>query len=1384
MKALFKQVTLLCVFLCSSFFAQQALASHARFGHFTWEPRPDISPTTVDFRLVVAFRRSAFGNPNLGQSFRPAGFSFGDGRSQTFNFEVIALNVQEDWIIGRAYEPGGDPGVIRHTYPSATKSNGDPWVASMSMCCRIGSLRNSGSSSFTVLTRVDLSEGNSSPVSSLSPIVLCPRGSCQFSIPVLDKDGDKIQWRLTPLSESRIRRNPTGLTIDSETGFIDWTEGSQNAALGLYAVSVTVEDIDRDTGEPKSSVALDFIINLQDFVNNQPPEFTHPPTPLNNSNVTAIVGQELVIEIQANDSDLNDEVFINNLGIPADATFERTVQGNPSSARLLWSPTIDDIGDHLFTFTATDQKAASALPLSVVVNVTKPAISDVRIIDRISAYKIDVDMSSFTVNPSDFRIEDGKSIIEWHYPTFDVGQNEFLNFDLELTDLLPGESRLVIHDLEMTYKDVNGNQVSQALGSRFITVAESVLDVSTTTDKIQYKPEETVVITSVLSNLDSVPADGSVSLSITDESGILVQSLGSFDESLTANEAKTLTGLNFDVGNILAGNYRVLAELHNHAGRVVGEAEAIFSVVTESGSEFDLVSSVSTDKPVYSAWEQVDILARIQNVASNSLVGATLSEILVVGPDQNTLLNGTRSLNSLFANAVQDFQFNLSLSDALAGDYQVYWLTRDSSTQELLTQSQTSFTVERNLAQAIVGDVKVDQSQIYHTGSNTCSYEISNRSSAATGDVEYATSLIFFDQNEPVQRLFRTHSLDAEGVHNWQETIDASSFNGNPLTYGGYVCVLEAKFNDQWQVLSSAGFNVQAPKMTSDISQGGKGRVLLLTDAPRECSALEDIQVEMDFGASLSTSSTIEVRLYNEDRQLLDIQHVTELDVLLNSSIADTDLAVKATASGSIQAFINGSASHEYLGERYIVEVKVVKNIFSKTTKEWSIDTSCDRPFTVGELYEDVVLLAYKPWLSDTDLTAVDPYGPIQAPNLDAQNALLIKLLEAKGWEYTLVHTAEDFTREHRQGDYSVYALLSERILLPWLVQKEVREAVFNGRGLMMAGAFDKRNLWIESTLGLSVIGRHPWATDITLWDSELSSADQSSLPVHDWVSGVTLKSAQQVAEYTLVGDDVLADWSWLDQGVFSLSDLTNFKRRAITLNDYGKGKSAYFGFDLLLQAAEAGEGSIFATLLTSALDQVHPEPLDLTQRSVTPLIVTLNNHRGATTGRASLSLPSGAEMVVTGDFVQQSGSQQSHENWVWDFSIDEHADLQTRIYVRLPADVSQTSIGLTLATDIEGQYLEQSGDQVDLSITPAPALDSTLSQLDALAWDYWYRLDYRTAYYKFKAAKEALNHGDYLGAQVLMITATSLLMDGSESDVVSVRQTIDQHIRIIGQQL
>src|SRR5690606_13796949 len=236
------------------------------------EPRPEISETTGDLRIVVAFRRRSFGNLRPGSVSRRPAIPFADGISASYEVEVIGLNPHEDWGIGQARHAGPESGRLLYEYPSQARSNGEHWVASLSVCCRIGSLRNSANSNYRVHTNVDLSSGNRSPVSSLPPIVSCARGDCSFSVPAVDKDNDHLRWSLTPLGQSGISRNPTGLTLDTSTGYVDWSAGSQNEPLGLYALSVTIEDLD-EFDQPRSAVVVDFIINLRDFVDNQPPVF-------------------------------------------------------------------------------------------------------------------------------------------------------------------------------------------------------------------------------------------------------------------------------------------------------------------------------------------------------------------------------------------------------------------------------------------------------------------------------------------------------------------------------------------------------------------------------------------------------------------------------------------------------------------------------------------------------------------------------------------------------------------------------------------------------------------------------------------------------------------------------------------------------------------------------------------------------------------------------------------------------------------------------------------------------------------------------------------------------------------------------------------------------
>lgn len=1366
-----KQLTMIgLLFVINLFWLPFAEASHARYGHINWEPRADLSETTVDFRIVTAFRRSFFGNLQLGDKFSPGGISFGDGKSGNYSFEVIALNTQEDWVIGQASQAGMPAGVVRHEYPSKTQSNGQPWQVQLSVCCRIGSLRNSANSNFIVFATVDLSKNNSSPISSLPPIVTCARGECRFSVPVIDKEQDKIRWSLTALNKSGISRQPSGLTLDPDTGFIDWGQGSEAASLGLYALSVTIQDLD-EFDEPKSTVVTDFIINLRDFIDNEPPNFDSPPTPAHNSTVKAIVGQTLALDFQASDKDLNDEVFINNLGLPDGASITNIQQGNPSVIRFSWKPELKDLGKHIVTFTATDQKVASALPRSITVDVIKPVISDVRIIDRLSAQDIDVDESTFSVSPTEIRTYDAVSELEWHYDTFEIEQSESIQFDLRLKNLQPGETRLVIHELELNYKDVNGSLVTEKLGTRAVQVADTVLDINTTTDRIIYRPQETAWVNTRIQNLDEADSSSRVVVDITDENGVQVQHLIDQEVTISGLQQLDLEKLRFDINNLPAGNYQAKAELLNNAGKVQATALAPFKVVTSSGQTLSVATQVNTDKPRYGRWDVVQLHGKTQNTSTNAALEGTVNRLQVYSPSGELILNQEQLLTSLAPSAVEIYPFSLPLEAAEIGTYRAVWQTVLQETQTVLSESTASFAVESIAIQNLLGKVQTADTRIYHTGQTQCDFSVTNRAPESTQNTQLAYSLVHLDTEALISRKTLEEQLTPNEKFTWQ-----LPFSAIQQPYGGYACILEANINGTWKVLASDTFEVQAPKVDSAMSTAPQGRVLVLTDEPRQCSALEDIKVGFEFGSELQLNHQITVRLFDDKGTLLDTEIVHSFDTLLNERFGSTaDLSVQASAEGNFQVQINSSA--QGLNSNYRVEVEVRRNFLSKTTKSWSFDTSCDRPFTLGELWEDVTLLAWKPWRYQNEVKDSDPFGPLAAPSVSAQTEYLQTLLENNGWDYTLVHTAKDFAREHRLGDYASYLLLSERPQLHWQIQKEIREAVFAGKGLVVAGSFDKRNLWLEPALGVTVLGRHPWAQHLNFLNSELSEGWQASLPVADTVQAFALKDARLAADYTLYGDNQTHLWHWLEPGNWLLNDLLKIKRNAVSLHNYGKGKSLFVGFDLLLQASHEGHSGNYSQLLLDALDYVHPSTLPLHPYAVIPLDVQWNNARGATQVYSELELPSEATVVTSGLFTEQQG------RWQATLELPQHGSTSDRLYVQLGNNATQT---IKMHNHAQEEGLPSVTTTVELVYENllAPSWGNTQTALDELAWRYWYRLDYRSAWLKFKLAREAVEHGHNRSAQDLLLITSDLLLLGNEADVSSVRQQIQQHIRLNGRLL
>jgi len=111
-----------------------------------------------------------------------------------------------------------------------------------------------------------------------------------------------------------------------------------------------------------------------------------------------------------------------------------------------------------------------------------------------------------------------------------------------------------------------------------------------------------------------------------------------------------------------------------------------------------------------------------------------------------------------------------------------------------------------------------------------------------------------------------------------------------------------------------------------------------------------------------------------------------------------------------------------------------------------------------------------------------EPHGSKAAPTQTAQQTYLEALLEANGWSYTIVTDEQAFTRELRSGGYLVYALLSEHEKLAEQVQKELREAVYRGEGLVVAGAHDQRN-HVDEALGIKHKGKLSKAQGLVMPD-------------------------------------------------------------------------------------------------------------------------------------------------------------------------------------------------------------------------------------------------------------------------------------------------------------
>jgi hypothetical protein len=384
-----------------------ARATHFRSGHANWSA---LAGTTVQFTIQASWRRNntpSF-NPcidvatNTIKPCSPGADTFpkvGDvmrediGNTQFFAgdsspgigspagnhglyFLVTSIDPVNNWLFGLALDPNSLPAIdttIEHTYPGA-----GPYTAYFDSCCRISDSAaaapnkhiNNPDLDYRVEMLVKPGTPNDSPVTSMPPIVTCPKNApCFFTVPASDADNDPLTFRLSSAAEAGggfVQPGPTdapnAASINATSGLYSWNTTGATLAAGalntLYSTQVTIEERNL-ANAVKGKVAVDFLIQLVDNFG-VPPVFSSPTC---GSTVNVTSGQSVTFNVQASDADIGQTVSLNVAGLPPGATMSPGLptSGNPVSSLFSWVPNVAAAGSHVVSFSATDNTGKQAL---------------------------------------------------------------------------------------------------------------------------------------------------------------------------------------------------------------------------------------------------------------------------------------------------------------------------------------------------------------------------------------------------------------------------------------------------------------------------------------------------------------------------------------------------------------------------------------------------------------------------------------------------------------------------------------------------------------------------------------------------------------------------------------------------------------------------------------------------------------------------------------------------------------------------------------------------------------------------------------------------------------------------------------------------------------
>jgi hypothetical protein len=380
----------LVLFALALFTYNDSSASHYRHGTISWRV---VSGNTIQFKISQAWAN--WGNWTVGQTGYSDRLYFGDGTYYDFSVVATAVN-----------GTGGTGWYYGETTFNKTYTNTGNYTAYFSSCCKISNLSNNANASWRNETVVNVGSGNSSPVTTMAPIINMQTGmaAATFQVPASDPDNNTLTYRLATYSEIS-GNQPAGFSIHPTTGVI--TFNTVGKAVGsLWNAAIVVED-----GNTK--VINDFIIQIVQQSN--PPAFDYSVTPTNGNVYQVSPGTNVSFTVKAVDTDPGSTVTLQGIGLPPGASLSPalpTTGSGQAQTSFSWTPGTGNLGTNVINFLAQDNVGAQ-VSTSVTIQVSLKPKFDVPPTPAAGVHNVYTPGTtiSYTVRASDPDVNDSVSII-------------------------------------------------------------------------------------------------------------------------------------------------------------------------------------------------------------------------------------------------------------------------------------------------------------------------------------------------------------------------------------------------------------------------------------------------------------------------------------------------------------------------------------------------------------------------------------------------------------------------------------------------------------------------------------------------------------------------------------------------------------------------------------------------------------------------------------------------------------------------------------------------------------------------------------------------------------------------------------------------------------